>query len=124
MQKIAFHLGTWPIHWYGVLVATGFLLGLWTASRRGLRDGLSPERVMDSGPWLIIGTIIGARTLYVATYWKERFAGDPWTEIFMVQHGGLVFYGRLIGAALAIVLYCRLKKIPLWKLAEPLAASS
>jgi hypothetical protein len=33
----------------------------------------------------------------------------------MVQHGGLVFYGGLIGAALAIVLYCRIKRIPLWK---------
>src|SRR5262245_60041803 len=47
----------------------------------------------------------------------------PWTEIFMVQRGRLVFYGGLVGASLACVLYARLKKIPLWKLADVLAPS-
>lgn len=123
MHPIALKLGTWPIHWYGVLVACGFLAGLWTASRRGLLNGLKPDQVGDAGPWMIIGTIIGARGLYVASYWKEKFAGEPWREIFMVQHGGLVFYGGLIGASLAIVLYCHFRKVPLWKLADVFAPS-
>ena len=37
--------------------------------------------------------------------------------------GGLVFYGGLIGATLAGVLYARLKKLPLWKMADILAPS-
>ncbi|HMJ90025.1 MAG TPA: prolipoprotein diacylglyceryl transferase [Candidatus Acidoferrum sp.] len=123
MHPIAFYLGNWPVHWYGVLVAIGFLAGLWTASRRGLLHGLRPEQVGDAGPWIIIGAIIGARTLYVVTYWKEKFAGGPWKEIFMVQHGGLVFYGGFIGAALAILLYCRFRKVHLWKLTDALAPS-
>ena len=123
MDKIAFHIGSWPIYWYGVLVASAFLLGLWTASRRGLRDGIAPEKIMDVGPWLILGTIIGARTLYVTSYWKEKFADQPWTEIFMVHHGGLVFYGGLIGAALALIIYLQVQKLPLWKFADALAPS-
>ncbi len=123
MHPIAFKLGTWSMHWYGVLVALAFLAGLWTASRRGMRWGLRPEQVGDSGPWLIIGAILGARILYVTTYWKERFAGGPLQEIFMVQHGGLVFYGGFIGAALATLIYCRIRKVHLWKLADALAPS-
>lgn len=123
MDKIAFHVGSWPIHWYGVLVAMGFIAGLWTASRRGLRDGFAPERVLDAGPWMIIGAILGARTLYVATYWKESFAGQPLSEIFMIQHGGLVFYGGLIGAAAAVILYTRIRHMALWKFADVLSPS-
>ena len=105
------------------MMAIAFLAGLWTASRRGLRDGLAPEKILDLGPWLIIGAILGARILYVTTYWQESFAGRPWTEMFMIWHGGLVFYGGLIGAALGVILYSRRIKIPLWKLADAIAPS-
>jgi phosphatidylglycerol:prolipoprotein diacylglycerol transferase len=123
VHPIAFKLGTWPIHWYGVLVALGFLAGLWTASRRAPRYGLKSEHVADCGPWLIVGALLGARGLYVATYWKESFAPHPWTEIFMVQNGGLVFYGGFIGACVALIIYCRVRHIPIWKLADALAPS-
>ena len=34
MHPIAFHLGSLPIRWYGVMMALAFLAGLWTATRR------------------------------------------------------------------------------------------
>src|SRR5215831_5876914 len=120
MHPIAFQIGRFSVHWYGVMIAIAFLLGLWTASRRGIRDGLAPEKVIDSGTWLILGTIIGARALYVISYREvlfqdPLFPSAPWTEIFMVQRGGVVFYGGLIGASLACILYTRRHKLPLWK---------
>ena len=105
------------------MMAIAFLAGLWTASRRGLRRGFTAEQVLDVGPWLILGAILGARIVYVTTYWREQFAGGPIWEIFMIQHGGLVFYGGLIGAALGGILYARIKKLPLWKLSDVLAPS-
>jgi phosphatidylglycerol:prolipoprotein diacylglycerol transferase len=117
------HIGSLAIHWYGILVALGFLTGLWTASRRSPHDGISPETILDTGPWLIIGSILGARALYVFTFWREEFAGQPFLNMFMVWRGGLVFYGGLIGACLATILFARLKKIPLWKLADTLSPS-
>jgi len=122
VHPIAFHLGRFPIHWYGVMVALGFMAGLWTASRRGLRGGVAAEKILDLGPWLILGAIAGARTLYVISYWREEFADHP-MEIFMIQKGGLVFYGGLIGSSLACIIYVRLKKLPLWKFADILAPS-
>jgi phosphatidylglycerol---prolipoprotein diacylglyceryl transferase len=128
VQKIAFEIGSLPIHWYGVLVALGFILGLWTASRRGLLQGIPPEKVLDSGPWLILGAIVGARALYVVSYWEKLmetplFPRMPWTEIFMIQRGGLVYYGGLIGAIASGVIYIRLRRLPIWKFADTMAPS-
>ncbi len=110
------------------MVALAFLAGLWTASRRAPHDGIASEKVLDLGPWLIVGAIIGARALYAATYWdalmeKPLFPQAPWTEIFMVQRGGLVYYGGLIGAALACLIYASVRTLPLWKLADVLTPS-
>lgn len=104
-------------------MAIAFIAGLWTASRRAVRQGIPAEKILDIGPWLIVGTIIGARVLHVATYWNEEFAGHPFWEVFAVWKGGLVYYGGLIGASLAAILYARVKRIPLWKLADVLAPS-
>ena len=123
MHRIAFEFGPLTVTWYGILVASGFLLGLWTASRRALRDNIDPEKIFDLGTWLLVGTIVGARAMYVTTYWKEEFAGKPFSEIFMVQHGGIVFYGGFIGASLACMLFAWRKHLPLWRLADILAPS-
>jgi len=43
VKQVAFHIGSLSVHWYGLLLALGFLIDLWTASRRGMRDGIAPE---------------------------------------------------------------------------------
>ncbi|HLH56390.1 MAG TPA: prolipoprotein diacylglyceryl transferase [Verrucomicrobiae bacterium] len=123
MHPIALQVGSLTITWYGVMVATAFLVGLWNASRRAPTSGIIPEKVLDLGPWLIVGTVIGARALYVISYWHEQFAGQPLVEIFKVWRGGLVYYGGLIGATSAGILYAKSKRLPLWRLGDVVAPS-
>ncbi len=124
VHPIAFNLGPLTVHWFGICIALAFLAGMWTAARRAKLAGVSPEAVTDLiVPWLLLGSILGARVMFVTTYWSDEFAGKPFTEIFMIQRGGLVFYGGLIGAALTVIIYSQVKKIPLWKLADVLAPS-
>lgn len=123
MHSAALQLGSLTIHWYGVLVAVGFLAGLWTAGRRAPLAGVAGEKVTDLGPWLIVGALLGARTLYVVSYWNEQFAGGTLWDIINIRQGGLVYYGGLIGAALACVLYSRWRRLPLWRVADILAPS-
>jgi len=123
VHKIAFQLGSFTIYWYGILVALAFLAGLWTASRRALHDAIRGETIVDLGPWLLLGTIVGARALFVISYWREDFAGKPLWQVLNIRGGGLVFYGGLIGASLACLAYVRIKKLPLWKIADILAPS-
>lgn len=105
------------------MTALGFLAGLWTASRRARLSGLAPEQVLDLGLWLIVGGIVGARAWYVMTFWREQFAADPFPEIFMIHHGGQVFYGGLIGALVVGVSYCRWKRMAVWPMTDVLAPS-
>jgi phosphatidylglycerol:prolipoprotein diacylglycerol transferase len=123
VHRVAFYIGSFPVHWFGVFVALGFLAGFWTAARRARREGISPESIYDAGLWLILGAIVGARSLYVFSNWQEKFANAPWSEMFMIQNGGLVFYGGLIGATLSGWLYFRKHKLPVWKFADTLAPS-
>lgn len=124
VHPIAFNLGSLTVHWFGVCIALAFLAGMWTAARRAPQAGISAEAITDLiVPWLLLGGILGARAMFVTTYWREEFAEKPITEIFMIQRGGLVFYGGLIGASLAVVIFARIKKLPLWKLADILAPS-
>lgn len=123
VDPIAIQMGGFSIHWYGVLVALGFAAGLWTASRRAPLTGFSPEVVFDLGPWLILGAVVGARVFYVISYWETQFAGKPFYEVFMVHHGGLVYYGGLVGSSLAYIIFARWKRLPMWRLADVLAPS-
>jgi len=123
VHPIAFQLGPLTVHWYGVMIALAFLAGLWTATRRARRENISSERIADIVIWLMVGGILGARIVYVATYWKDEFAGQPFSEIFMIQHGGLVYYGGLIGATIAGIICNHWKKLPFWKTADVLAPS-
>ena len=121
-------LGPLTINWYGIMLALAFLLGIWTAGRRAPLTGTARENIVDAGLWLILGGIVGARTFYVISYWdtlvtNPLFPQAPWTEIFMVQRGGLVYYGGLIGASLACIAFVSRRRLPLWKLADIFAPS-
>jgi len=105
------------------MMALAFLAGLWTATRRARLVNVSAEIISDVTLWLLVGGIVGARTVYVTTYWQNEFADQPFSEVFMVQHGGLVYYGGLIGAAIAAIGYLAWKKLPVWKIADVLAPS-
>lgn len=106
---------------FGILVGLGFVLGLWTSSRRAAKAGIDPNTVYDLGPWLLFAGLIGARALYVYTFWSREFAGQPLTEVFKIWNGGLVFYGGLIAAIVVGIVRVRQLKLPIWKLADALA---
>jgi phosphatidylglycerol:prolipoprotein diacylglycerol transferase len=123
VHPIAFYLGSLPVRWYGVMMALAFIAGLWTATRRARLVNVSGDIIADVTLWLMLGSIAGARFVYVTTYWKQEFAGGPFSEVFMIQHGGLVYYGGLIGAAISGIGYLAWKKLPVWKITDILAPS-
>lgn len=104
-------------------MALAFLAGLVTATRRARLVNVPGDIIADVTLWLMVGGIVGARFVYVTTYWKQEFANQPFSEVFMVQHGGLVYYGGLIGATIAGLAYLAWKKQPVWKITDILAPS-
>ena len=79
MHPVAFDLSGVTVHWYGILLATGFMVGLWTAGRRGMRIGLNAEDISNLMLWMFIGGIAGAKILYVINHWGD----DSFKNLFM-----------------------------------------
>lgn len=108
MHPIFLRLGSFEIHWYGVCMAAGFLLFLatWTRLSRGTaRDGNYLSNLLTV---LILSAVLGARGAYVAEHWAD-YADQPW-KILKINEGGLMFYGGLLSAWLALSLFARFHK--------------
>jgi phosphatidylglycerol:prolipoprotein diacylglycerol transferase len=109
-------IGFLHLRWYGVLFATGIVVGFQIVRKILISEGV-PEN--DAEPLLtysVLGTVIGARLGHVFFYEPEVFLADP-IRIFKVWEGGLASHGGVIGLCFAIWLYCRKMKLPyLWLL--------
>jgi phosphatidylglycerol---prolipoprotein diacylglyceryl transferase len=123
MHPLLFHLGPLPIYTYGVLVATGVLLGLWYARRQAPRAGLDPDRVWNLGIYMILVALILAKVWLVLTSWNYYVAHPR--EIFSIatfQSGG-TFYGGVLGAIVTILLYTYSQKMPLLAVMDTFGAA-
>lgn len=105
INPIAFKLFGIPVHWYGIIIAIGMLIGIELASREFQKKKFDDDFVMSLMMWAIPIGFIGARLYYVVfewSYYKEHIG-----EIIAIWNGGIAIYGGVIAAAIAIICYCR-----------------
>ena len=108
-----FTIGGFEIMFYGLIIGLGLLLCCIYGLRRGKDFGLTQDDILDGAIWIIPFAIVCARLYYCAFYWKEGgYAANP-ISILHIWEGGLAIYGGVIGAAIGIVVYCLIKKIPI-----------
>lgn len=121
-----------PVRGYGVMLLLGVSAGVGLAIYRARQMGVDPEVIYSLGLWMFVAGILGARIFYVVQKWPEfrydvfnqpRPWRDIWTSVFNVTQGGLVVYGSLIGAGLAVIFYVRRYKVPGLALADLIAPS-
>jgi len=108
---IALQLGPLAIRWYGLLIATGVLLGTTLAQREALRRGEDPEKILNIIVVSVLSALVGARLYYVLFNW-QYYAANP-LRIPAVWEGGLAIHGGLIAGGLAAILFCRSAKLSL-----------
>jgi phosphatidylglycerol:prolipoprotein diacylglycerol transferase len=110
-----FRIGSFGVPTYGLLVATGVLVGLWISVRNSARQGIKPENAWDLGIAVVLGGILGSKILYVILDWRTGNAfGSNLREIFSLstlQAGG-VFSGGLIGALIVAWWFLRKYHMP------------
>jgi phosphatidylglycerol---prolipoprotein diacylglyceryl transferase len=112
VHPILLELGPLTLYSYGVLLASAYLLGLWTAVRRANAAGLDGNRVLDLGIWVIIAALVGAKALlFVVDF---RYFTSSWDNFMMLVRSGGVFYGGLIAAVLVCIYQLRKHRLPLW----------
>ena len=120
-----FSLGSISLRWYGLLFASGFLIGLYMVRKMYQAEG-APEKWLDSAfIHIVLGAVIGARLghvfFYDWDYYKEHLIEIPQT-----WHGGLASHGGAFGIFIGLWLFSRnvSKKPMVWmldKIAVPTA---
>ena len=112
ISPIAFSIGPWPVHWYGIIFAVAIILGTVLAGREAERRGEDPEKVWDGILVVVIFGLVGARLYHVIDQWNVLYKDNP-VAVFYIWNGGLGIYGALAGGALGMALFARSAKVNL-----------
>ena len=109
------------LYLYALCITLGFVLAaLYVFKRRDI-FGLSKDNVLDLVILAVPFGLIGARLYYVIFNPSQYFGAGNWQNIFMLREGGLAIYGGIIGAAIAFLVYSKIKKIRLTTLVDAAA---
>lgn len=104
------------IAYYGIIIGVGILTGLWVGIRDAKRRGQDPDIYLDFVLYAIIFSIIGARIYFVIFDWDNY--KDDLPSILNTRAGGLAIYGGVIGAAITLCVFARVKKLSFFSLAD------
>lgn len=107
----AFSIGSVHVYWYGIILATGFLLGVMYCLRRAKEFGITQDEILDGLFIVTPVAIICARIYYCVFNWS-LFADNPISCLY-IWEGGIALYGSLIGAIGMAIIYTRWRKIPI-----------
>lgn len=113
MDRVALDLGFIQVYWYSIFILLGVFLGSLVIIRECKKQKINQEFIINLIFYGMIFGLIGARLYYVA-FNLDYYKAYP-LEVFEVWNGGLAIHGGIIGAALAIFIYCRKNK---WKVLE------
>ena len=104
------NIGGFEIKYYGMIIATGFLLGLIVSYYAAKHENkFNPELIFDYLITMIIPAIVGARLYYVIFSWD--YYKNHLSEIIQIRNGGLAIYGGVIAGAITLYIFCKKKHI-------------
>jgi len=106
-DPVAFHIGSIPVYWYGVLIVSGAMLAAYIVSKLSARNGHDPEIAWNMLIVALFSGIIGARIYHIISSW-DYYAAHP-GEMFGLQMSGFGIFGAVAGGALGIYIYTRIK---------------
>src|SRR5699024_682468 len=121
IDPIAFELGPISVHWYGIIIAVGILLGYFIAQESVKRIGFDKDILIDIIFWSAIFGFIVARIYFVIFQWPY-YAQHP-IEIPMIWYGGIAIHGGLIGGFITGIIVCRQKNINPFQIGDVIAPS-
>ena len=119
MRPVLFQIGNFKFYSFGLMAALALIVpGVFVVrplvKRRGASGDVAFELIVAAG----VGGFLGARIYYLVENWGKVHA-DFWHVAF----GGVGFtwYGGLIGGFLAVVLWSRVRQVPLGVVANAMA---
>lgn len=116
IDRVAFSIGDKPVYWYGIIIAAGLLLGIFAAVNLAKRKNISSDTIYDIALWGIPSAVVCAR-LYYVIFEFDRYRYNI-ADIFKIWNGGIAIYGAVIGAVISTYIYCRVKKLDFFRIAD------
>ena len=116
MDRVAFNVFGIDVMWYGILMATGMILGTLIALKEAKRVGIKEDDVLDLAIIAIPMGLLGARLYYVIFNWE--YYSQNTSQILNFRGGGMAIHGALIGGILTGYIFTRIKKIDFLKMAD------
>ena len=104
-------IGPLNIYFYGLLIALGMSLAAVYGLRRCKQFGLKQDDVIDGALAIIPFAVLCARLYYCVFQW-DMYKDNP-ISILYIWEGGLAIYGGVLGAALGIIVFAKVKKVSL-----------
>ncbi len=128
LNPIAFKLGSFSVHWYGICYAFALLFAIYVAKWFIKKDKINiKQELFDSYIWWAeIGVILGARLGYIIFYdtHTSYYLMHPW-QIFnpfydgvFVGISGMSYHGAFIGFIISSLLFCKKHKLSFWFLGD------
>lgn len=121
MNPVAFSFFGLDVRWYGILIATGALLGILVAKFNCRWRELEYESLLDVILISLPLGVVGARLYYVIFEFNSY--KNNLSDIFNIRQGGLAIHGGIIFAVISALIYTKHKKISFIKLADAAAPS-
>ena len=119
IDPVVFTFAGFAVHWYGLIMAVAGIVGTFVFARQLERRGIDRGHAWNMLLLAVPLAIVGARLFHIlddfSFYWHHP--GDIITK----QLIGLAIYGVITGGVLAVVIYCRRKKLPTWRVLDCLA---
>lgn len=108
IDPIAFSIGSFGVHWYGIMYLLAFISAWLVAMHRAKKPDalINKAQVENLITYGAFGVILGGRFGYVMFYNFDYWMTDPlW--LFRVWEGGMSFHGGLIGVIVAMLIYAK-----------------
>lgn len=96
-------LGPLTLHPFGLLVATGVILGTYLATRRARQRGLDLDKLNSFITWMLVAGFLGGHMLDQIFYHPHELVKRPWSLFLLYE--GLSSFGGFTGALIGIVLW-------------------
>ena len=120
MHPTLFHIGSFEMASYGLMMALAYLIPTWYLYRRLHYIKLDKDTFFNIIFIAFISALIGSKLLYIIVSWGEM--GSTFTErlVFALQNFryGFVFFGGAIVAIATLLYYLKKKNLPVLKIAD------
>jgi phosphatidylglycerol:prolipoprotein diacylglycerol transferase len=103
-------IGPLTLHPFGLLVATGVIIGTWLATYRARRRGLDLDKLNSFITWMLVAGFLGGHVLDEIFYHPAEIAKRPLSLLYLWE--GLSSFGGFIGGVTGIVLWKYFEAIP------------